>query len=217
MLHDDAPEGRILTRRETLALLGSSSLFLLSRGALRAAAPATPGCIARPEQTEGPYFVDEALDRSDIRSDPADGSVTPGARLDLTLNVSRIAKGACVPLAGAIVDLWHCDALGVYSDVRDPHFDTTGKKFLRGFQATDTNGAARFTTIYPGWYPGRAVHIHFKVRTAPKKAAGTNSSRSCTSTRWSRTKRTRSRRTRPSPAAAGATRATASTAPAGRS
>jgi protocatechuate 3,4-dioxygenase beta subunit len=173
MLHDDdAPAGRILTRRETLALLGSSSLFLFSRGALRAAGPAKPGCVARPEQTEGPYFVDEALDRSDIRSDPADGSVRPGARLDLTLNVSRIGKDACVPLAGAIVDLWHCDAAGVYSDVRDPHFDTTGKKFLRGFQATDTNGVARFTTIYPGWYAGRAVHIHFKVRTAPKERRG---------------------------------------------
>jgi protocatechuate 3,4-dioxygenase beta subunit len=172
MLGDDAPAGRILTRRETIALLGSSAVFLLAPGLLRAGVSAKPGCVARPEQTEGPYFIDEALDRSDIRSDPADGSVRPGARLDLTLNVSRISKGACVPLAGAIVDLWHCDAAGVYSDVQDRHADTTGKKFLRGFQATDGNGGARFTTIYPGWYAGRAVHIHFKVRTGPKETRG---------------------------------------------
>lgn len=171
MQSDDAPVGRILTRRETLTLLGASSLFLFAPRLTRAPSP-KPGCVARPEQTEGPYFVDELLNRSDIRSDPADGSLRPGARLDLTLNVSRIAKGGCAPLAGVVVDLWHCDALGIYSDVQDPSFDTTGQKFLRGFQTTDANGAARFTTIYPGWYPGRTVHIHFKVRTAPKEPKG---------------------------------------------
>ena len=63
------------------------------------------------------------------------------------------------------MELWHCDAAGVYSDVRDRNLDTTGQKFLRGYQTTDAAGLARFTTIYPGWYGGRAVHIHFKVRT----------------------------------------------------
>ncbi len=48
--------------------------------------------------------------------------------------------------------------------MRDPHFDTAGKKFLRGYQVTDADGKVSFTTIYPGWYPGRAVHVHFKVR-----------------------------------------------------
>jgi protocatechuate 3,4-dioxygenase beta subunit len=66
------------------------------------------------------------------------------------------------------VDIWHCDAQGIYSDVRDSNFNTVGKKFLRGYQTTDTNGGVRFTTIYPGWYPGRTVHIHFKTRTDPK-------------------------------------------------
>jgi protocatechuate 3,4-dioxygenase beta subunit len=65
------------------------------------------------------------------------------------------------------VDIWHCDALGVYSDVQDPGFNTIGQKFLRGYQVTDAHGEARFVTIYPGWYPGRTVHIHFKIRTAP--------------------------------------------------
>jgi protocatechuate 3,4-dioxygenase beta subunit len=63
------------------------------------------------------------------------------------------------------VDVWHCDALGVYSDVQDASGSTVGQTFLRGYQVTDATGAAAFTTIYPGWYRGRAVHIHFKVRT----------------------------------------------------
>lgn len=65
----------------------------------------------------------------------------------------------------ALVDVWHCDALGVYSDVQDPGGSTVGQKFLRGYQVTDASGRAAFTTIYPGWYSGRAVHIHFKTRT----------------------------------------------------
>jgi protocatechuate 3,4-dioxygenase beta subunit len=131
-----------------------------------------PPCIVRPEQTEGPYFVDERLNRSDIRSDPSDGSVKDGLPLQLALRVHEIRGNACTPLAGAVVDIWHCDALGVYSDVRDRSFDTRGKKFLRGYQVTDPTGTARFLTIYPGWYPGRAVHIHFKIRTNPESRRG---------------------------------------------
>src|SRR5258706_96439 len=86
--------------------------------------------------------------------------------LQLGLRVSRLARGACAPLPGATVDLWHCDAVGVYSDVQDPGGATLGKKFLRGYQTTDADGLARFTTIYPGAYRGRAVHIHFKIRSA---------------------------------------------------
>jgi protocatechuate 3,4-dioxygenase beta subunit len=123
-------------------------------------------CVVRPELTEGPYFVDERLNRSDIRSDPATGAISPGAPLDLSFNVSRFAANACTPLGGMIVDLWHCDHAGVYSDARDRSFTTTGQKFLRGYQTTDANGVARFATIYPGWYRGRAVHVHFKIRSA---------------------------------------------------
>jgi protocatechuate 3,4-dioxygenase beta subunit len=162
---DDLPIGRVLTRREALALLGSSSTLLLL-GASSSAGPARPRypCVVRPASTQGPYYVDEKLNRSDIRSDPSDGAVKQGAMLALTLNVSSIAKGTCSPLQGAIVDLWHCDAEGVYSDAVDRNFDTTGKKFLRGYQVTDKNGIAKFITIYPGWYPGRTVHIHYKIR-----------------------------------------------------
>jgi protocatechuate 3,4-dioxygenase beta subunit len=75
-----------------------------------------------------------------------------------------MGSDGCVPLEGATVDVWHCDALGVYSDVDDPGFSTVGQQFLRGYLVTDASGVAAFTTIYPGWYQGRAVHIHFKVR-----------------------------------------------------
>ena len=124
-----------------------------------------PACVARPAQTEGPYFVDERLDRSDIRADPASGAVKAGVPLDLIFAVGRMGRGGCEPLAGAHVDVWHCDAAGEYSDVRDRGGSTEGQKFLRGYQVTDRAGTAAFTTIYPGWYPGRAVHIHFKIRT----------------------------------------------------
>jgi protocatechuate 3,4-dioxygenase beta subunit len=135
------------------------------------AADALPSCVVRPAQTQGPYFVDEKLLRSDIRPDPSDGSVRPGTPLTLAFVVSRLAGASCTPFEGVLVDVWHCDALGVYSDVVDPGFDTTGKKFLRGYQVTDAAGAASFVTVYPGWYSGRAVHIHFKVRTDPEAAA----------------------------------------------
>jgi protocatechuate 3,4-dioxygenase beta subunit len=127
--------------------------------------------VVRPELTEGPYFVDERLLRSDIRSDPSDGSVREGVPLEIVFRVSEIGAG-CVPLSGAAVDVWHCDAEGVYSDVTDRGFSTVGQKFLRGYQVTDANGEARFTTIYPGWYQGRAVHIHFKIRTDIDAAQG---------------------------------------------
>jgi protocatechuate 3,4-dioxygenase beta subunit len=166
--HDDEdPIGRLLSRREALALLGAGGVASVAAGAFGSRpAIAAPGCVVRPALTEGPYFVDEKLDRSDIRSDPADGTVRPGAPLRLALRVSRLTAGACAPLAGAMVDVWHCDALGAYSGVADRGGRAMGQKFLRGYQVTDGDGLARFTTIYPGWYEGRTVHIHFKIRSA---------------------------------------------------
>jgi protocatechuate 3,4-dioxygenase beta subunit len=165
MESDDRPTGRVLTRREVLAVLGMSGASLLvgCRAASQSAAAALPGCVVRPEQTLGPYFVDEGLERADIRSDPATGKVSAGAPLELAFLVSRVGEAGCAPLAGARVEVWQCDADGVYSDVKDPGFDTTGQRFLRGHQLTDAGGRARFATIYPGWYPGRTVHIHFKI------------------------------------------------------
>lgn len=179
MDHDDDQIGRVLSRREALALLGAAGVTALgSRLAFPSPRPALggalPSCVVRPAQTEGPYFLDEMLNRSDIRSDPTDGSSREGARLDLAFRAFRIGEGECRPLEGALVDVWQCDALGVYSGVRDiaDRFDTRGQKFLRGYQTTDADGTARFVTIYPGWYEGRTVHIHFKVRTTPEADGG---------------------------------------------
>ena len=174
---DDALVGRVLSRREALAVLGVSGVVLLPGGAdLRRAwaesGRRVPACVARPEQTAGPYFVDDMLRRSDIRSDPGSGVVKDGTRLDLTLVVSALRAGSCAPLAGAHVDVWHCDASGLYSGVEDPGFNTMGQSFLRGYQLTDHAGEARFRTVYPGWYSGRAVHIHFKIRTDPRAETG---------------------------------------------
>jgi protocatechuate 3,4-dioxygenase beta subunit len=152
-------------RRKALALIGAAAAIALPLARRARAQPrGTPACVVRPSQTEGPYFVEERLERSDIRSDPGKEAPKPGVPLRLSFKVSRVKAGECVPLAGAQIDVWHCDAAGAYSGVRDPGFDTRGQKFLRGFQKTDANGVVTFTTIYPGWYRGRAVHIHFKVR-----------------------------------------------------
>lgn len=136
---------------------------------VEADATGVPSCVVRPEVTEGPYYVEEDLVRSDIRSDPTTGTVKEGAPLVLTFNVSQVNSGSCAALEGATVEIWHCDADGQYSDVSDRSFDTTGQKWLRGAQPTDASGKATFTTIYPGWYRGRAVHIHFKVHAGSSK------------------------------------------------
>jgi protocatechuate 3,4-dioxygenase beta subunit len=188
-LHDDdKPVGRILSRREILTLLGGAGAALIVGGGFRQSnasqllateaatsagtGAALPACIVRPALTEGPYFVDEQLERTDIRVEPADGTVRAGMLLNLIFNVFDVSANSCTPLPGAQVDVWHCDALGNYSSVNDPRFQTEGEKWLRGYQITDKVGAAKFVTIYPGWYSGRTVHIHFKIRTDPAADTG---------------------------------------------
>lgn len=186
MTHDDEHVGHLLSRREVLELLGAAGTTWLTAGAtsstagatlsstaaLNPASARTPSCVVRPEQTDGPYFVDARLNRSDIRSDPSGDHLKAGVPLALTLLVSRLSDASCQPLEGAHVDIWQCDARGIYSGARDRNFDTIGQTFLRGFQVTDAGGEARFVTVYPGWYPGRAVHIHFKIRTDPASSRG---------------------------------------------
>lgn len=108
-------------------------------------------CRVTAEQAEGPYYFDAESVRSDIRED------REGVPLRLALRV-RDAE-ACEPIADAVVDIWHCDAGGVYSG-----FDQgEGERFLRGTQVTNREGIVEFLTVYPGWYPGRTPHIHAKV------------------------------------------------------
>ncbi|WP_045837207.1 intradiol ring-cleavage dioxygenase [Hyphomicrobium sp. 99] len=125
-----------------------------------AAAAQPPGqCILLPQAVEGPFYFDPKLVRSDI----SEGR--PGAPLRLSLRV--IEAGSCAPISNARVDVWHADATGVYSGYsgqgasRD--ISTKGQTYLRGTQTTDSDGRVAFTTVYPGWYPGRTPHIHIKV------------------------------------------------------
>jgi protocatechuate 3,4-dioxygenase beta subunit len=160
---DDIPRGRLLSRKEAMNLLAGAGAFMLVG---RVAFGQEDTCVVRPELTEGPYYVEDELERSDIRLDTTDGTVREGAVLNLAFEVTELIDGVCVPLEGAIVEIWHCDAAGEYSGVSDGGFNTVGQNFLRGYQITDENGTVGFTTIYPGWYSGRAVHIHFKVRSS---------------------------------------------------
>lgn len=150
---------RRMLRTSSMAL----TLPLLAPLPLRVLA-ATPLCVVRPAQTEGPFFLDRRLERSDIRSDPADGVPRAGVPLQLAFRVGRISDDACTPLPESIVDVWQCDAFGVYSGVGMRTAEADADGFLRGFQRTAADGVARFVTIVPGGYPGRAVHIHFTVR-----------------------------------------------------
>ena len=152
--------GRGLDRRDALRTLGAGALALVTPASRTAMPAPASSCVATPEQTEGPFFVDERLNRADIRSDPATGTLSQGVPLALQFVVHAVSATGCALLPGAVVDVWQCDAAGRYSAV-----DASAKqKFLRGYQIADADGTTRFTTIVPGWYPGRAAHIHFKIR-----------------------------------------------------
>ena len=114
-------------------------------------------CVQTPSQTEGPYY----FDTGELRRDITEG--LPGTPLLVSLRL--VETGSCEPVAGATIDIWHTDISGVYSGYPDQTADTTGETYLRGKQVTDANGIAEFETIYPGWYPTRAVHIHFMAYT----------------------------------------------------
>lgn len=116
-------------------------------------------CTLAPQQTEGPFWFD--VDQ--IRADITEGR--PGTPLQLTLTV--VDGADCRPIRDAVVDIWHADHRGVYSGYtnqgHDGDIDATGETYLRGLQVTDADGRVTFDTIFPGWYRGRATHIHFKV------------------------------------------------------
>jgi protocatechuate 3,4-dioxygenase beta subunit len=122
----------------------------------------TGACVVAAEETAGPYpdrlgmLSNPAFFRRDIREGRS------GAPLNLTLTITSVRSG-CSPVANANVEIWQCDASGNYSEYAQPGYNGTGQTFLRGLQTTDANGTVVFTTVYPGWYAGRATHIHVKV------------------------------------------------------
>ena len=129
----------LISRRDALILLGAAGATIVAGRANVYSASARskdgtlPACILTPKQTEGPFFVDERLERSDIRVDPSDGSIKSGVPLRLTFHVSAIRGAGCNPVSGAIVDVWQCDAIGVYSAVNEPGSQgTAAKNFFRG-------------------------------------------------------------------------------------
>src|SRR5215467_8481476 len=133
-------------RRQILRTIGGAAV--LAAGFPMRARAQSCALAPSPALTEGPYFIDEILNRSDITVDPTDGSVQPGLPLTLNINLKQITNCALVPLTGVYVDIWHANVTGVYSD--EAANNTVGKKFLRGYQASDRNGSVAFQTIFPG-------------------------------------------------------------------
>jgi protocatechuate 3,4-dioxygenase beta subunit len=170
-----------LNRREALGALGAAGLAFVGACAASPTNPSTTtsgntgstsggsggganttNCIVTPEETAGPY-----PDRTGMLNNPAffRRDITEGKPgLPLTLTITLVnAKTNCGPLADAAVEIWQCDASGSYSEYSQPGFNGTGQTFLRGLQTTDSSGKATFATIYPGWYMGRATHIHVEI------------------------------------------------------
>jgi protocatechuate 3,4-dioxygenase beta subunit len=151
-----------ITRRASLARIGGLVAAALGLGAWRsedsegvgpaAVASGAVTCVLAPEQTEGPYYIEGERVRRTI----TDGR--PGTPLRLRLRV--VDAATCKPIRRAAVDVWHCDAGGLYSGFGDAGGNRT---FMRGVERTDAKGYVTFLTVYPGWYQGRTVHIHVKV------------------------------------------------------
>ncbi len=141
----------VLDRRALLKALAIAPAAALPLRAEAQAAGLISGdvCLVQPETTAGPFYLEPALVRQDITEG------RPGLPMLLRL---QVVTADCAPIAGARVDVWHCDADGVYSGVQGD----TGT-FLRGSQDTGGDGVATFRTVFPGWYPGRVVHVHYKV------------------------------------------------------
>jgi len=168
-------DGTRMTRRRSLALLGSGAGLVAvgSAGGLGAVlAPTADGddyvadagraCTLTAEQEEGPFYV--ALEQ--VRSDIVGGQVG----LPLVLEITVINSLSCKPLRNAAVDVWHCNASGVYSDISSE--ETVGETYLRGVQITDRHGRATFETIFPGHYEGRTTHIHARIHVSSHVAGG---------------------------------------------
>jgi protocatechuate 3,4-dioxygenase beta subunit len=179
MTHEDT-----ITRREAVKAAGSAGAVLLSAPVLAAAlGPVTALAAAKatPELTEGPYWVNTLLHRSNVLANAQGGGHQAGVPLDLYINVFDLSNGG-KRLSGVAVDIWHANAHGLYSDEKSQQAgggtnsasgDTIKDNWLRGYQITGKDkglnhnrisGQVSFRTIWPGWYTSRAIHIHVRVR-----------------------------------------------------
>jgi protocatechuate 3,4-dioxygenase beta subunit len=163
-------ELRKVTRREALGALGATGMAVaLGCGEGSPTSPTTTTtttttttaggsstCAVIPSETEGPYPSNSLLLRRDITEGKA------GLPLTVQLMVVNV-NSSCTPVPGATVEIWHCDASGYYSEYSQPGYDGRSATYLRGAQTTDSTGVVTFTSIYPGWYSGRATHIHVEV------------------------------------------------------
>jgi protocatechuate 3,4-dioxygenase beta subunit len=142
---------------------GGSSTPDGAAGSTVDAAPSSTSCDEIPEETAGPYpdqkgmISNQDFYRSDITEDRTG--------VDLTVTLTLVNVGAsCAPIADANVEIWHCDATGVYSEYSNSmNAGSTASTFLRGVQTSDASGQVTFHTIYPGWYSGRTTHIHIQI------------------------------------------------------
>jgi protocatechuate 3,4-dioxygenase beta subunit len=165
-----------ISRRQVIGLLAAASagVMLGCGGGAKTATTTTTSssstgtsstsCTVTPEGEEGPYFVDDSatgFDRTDVRSNLDGSNVQSGIPFTLSI-YTYDSENSCAAMANLQVDIWHCNASGIYSaeDVED----TSGETWLRGYQITDANGLATFKTIIPGWYAGRTTHIHLRLR-----------------------------------------------------
>jgi protocatechuate 3,4-dioxygenase beta subunit len=182
-----------MTRRQALGLAGSAGAALFvaraglpkTLGALTAEDAVAASAALTPTMTEGPYWIDELLRRSDIRANTSSATSNAGAAQDgvpLALKINVLdADNGNKAVNGAHVDIWHANGYGLYSDEGSQQVgggtsasNTKGQNFLRGYQVTGVDpglssspvdGQVSFKTIWPGWYSGRAIHIHVRVRT----------------------------------------------------
>ncbi|HKZ67538.1 MAG TPA: hypothetical protein VJ111_14330 [Chitinophagaceae bacterium] len=118
-------------------------------------------CTVSPTETAGPFptVTPSSLVRSDIRGDRT------GVAFTINITIKNTSN-SCAALSGAIVDIWHCDKDGYYSEYGGTSMQSvnyTAVHFLRGRQTTDANGLVTFTSIFPGWYQSRATHIHVHI------------------------------------------------------
>jgi protocatechuate 3,4-dioxygenase beta subunit len=176
-----------LTRRDALAaIVGAGTAFAFgcsSSGGAEGASDAgqdgtstaeTGTCTVTPEGEIGPYFADDSaagFNRSNIVSNLDGTNTQTGIPLTLIVTVLDGQK-SCAPYVGAQIDIWHCNASGVYSDIAGEN--TSSEQWLRGYQITDANGKVTFTTVIPGWYAGRTTHIHLRVRATYSEASSTS-------------------------------------------